>query len=241
MELDAVRGLKRELAEEILPQATESTDAHMAARSVRRRGEAVPAIALGIALGVRGGYALAVRLQHRWLVDNPIVARITARAAGEVDIRYVGRVEKDAEARQWGNPEKKPWRQQRRQPLRMGTSISHINVTYGTLGAFVRPRGGGPLCVLSNNHVLANENNAKKGDPVVQPGRNDGGRDPEHRVARLLATHRLKRKGTNSVDCAMAEIDADIATDPSRIPEIGTLKGVRDTPLEKETDVAKFG
>ena len=54
-----------------------------------------------------------------------------------------------------------------------GVSMGHIEVTAGTFGCLVRR--GSELLILSNNHVLANVNNAKPGDPIIQPGRYDGG------------------------------------------------------------------
>jgi hypothetical protein len=63
-----------------------------------------------------------------------------------------------------------------------GVSISHADVTAGTFGCLVRR--GSDLFILSNNHVLANVNSAKPGDPIIQPGRYDGGR-AEDQVAVL--------------------------------------------------------
>ena len=58
-------------------------------------------------------------------------------------------------------------------PARPGISLGHFQITAGTLGCLVRK--GGEVLILSNNHVLANSNNAQVGDPVWQPGRADGG------------------------------------------------------------------
>ena len=49
----------------------------------------------------------------------------------------------------------------------------------------MRPRGGGPLAMLSNNEVLANENRGKKGDDILQSGAIDDGRKPADGVASL--------------------------------------------------------
>ena len=59
-----------------------------------------------------------------------------------------------------------------------GVSISHPQVTAGTLGITVSDRRTVPhrFFVLSNNHVLANSNRAHIGDPILQPGTLDGGR-----------------------------------------------------------------
>jgi hypothetical protein len=58
-------------------------------------------------------------------------------------------------------------------PARPGVSIGHFQITAGTLGCLVRKAG--EILILSNNHVLANSNNAQLGDPIWQPGRADGG------------------------------------------------------------------
>lgn len=66
-----------------------------------------------------------------------------------------------------------------------GVSIGHYEVTAGTLGALVRDNVTGEILILSNNHVLANSNSAKKGDPILQPASLDGGMNPNDMVATL--------------------------------------------------------
>lgn len=66
-----------------------------------------------------------------------------------------------------------------------GVSIAHYKVTAGTLGAMVRDRTTGERFVLSNNHVLANSNDALVGDSILQPSPIDGGNDPGDVVAKL--------------------------------------------------------
>ena len=61
----------------------------------------------------------------------------------------------------------------RMRPARPGVSIGHFQITAGTFGCLVSKNG--ERLILSNNHVLANSNNAQVGDPVWQPGRADGG------------------------------------------------------------------
>ena len=62
---------------------------------------------------------------------------------------------------------------QKMRPARPGVSIGHYLITAGTLGCLVRK--GGQVYILSNNHVLANSNNASLGDAILQPGTADGG------------------------------------------------------------------
>ncbi len=66
-----------------------------------------------------------------------------------------------------------------------GVSIGHYQVTAGTLGAVVRDRSSGEYLLLSNNHVLANSNDAQIGDPILQPAATDKGVNPSDVVARL--------------------------------------------------------
>lgn len=74
----------------------------------------------------------------------------------------------------------------RRRPCEAGWSLGHVRVTAGTFGLPVR-RGNDPRwLILSNNHVIANSNDATQGDAIVQPGTADGGRDPGDRFATLL-------------------------------------------------------
>lgn len=66
-----------------------------------------------------------------------------------------------------------------------GVSIGHYKVTAGTLGTIVKDRTTSELFILSNNHVLANCNDAVPGDAILQPGAIDGGQNPADIVAKL--------------------------------------------------------
>jgi len=59
-------------------------------------------------------------------------------------------------------------------PAPAGVSVGHYRITAGTLGWFAKDKSG-EIVIVSNNHVLANENKARKGDPILQPGPYDGG------------------------------------------------------------------
>jgi len=64
-------------------------------------------------------------------------------------------------------------RTDRWRPAPGGVSIGHYKITAGTLGMTVLKDG--VKMILSNNHVLANSNNAQIGDEIFQPGPHDGG------------------------------------------------------------------
>ena len=84
-------------------------------------------------------------------------------------------------------------------PAEGGYSVGHFKITAGTIatcvydilpGGTVSPPAHGigippRYYILSNNHVLANSNDAALGDPILQPGPFDGGTDPADRIARL--------------------------------------------------------
>ena len=63
--------------------------------------------------------------------------------------------------------------QDRWRPAPGGVSIGHHAITAGTLGCLVAKNS--QTYILSNNHVLANSNNAETGDAILQPGSHDGG------------------------------------------------------------------
>jgi hypothetical protein len=76
-------------------------------------------------------------------------------------------------------------RTDRWRPAPGGVSIGHFKVTAGTFGTVVRDRSTGARLILSNNHVLANSNQASAGDAVLQPGSIDGGSPNPDTLARL--------------------------------------------------------
>ena len=63
----------------------------------------------------------------------------------------------------------------RERPCPGGISAGHVDITAGTLGAWVKDKANDQPVILSNNHVLANSNQAALGDAIVQPGPVDGG------------------------------------------------------------------
>jgi hypothetical protein len=71
-------------------------------------------------------------------------------------------------------------------PALGGVSIGHYKITAGTLGSLVRDAASGQALILSNNHVLANSNDAYLGDPILQPGPIDGGQMGKDEIGNLL-------------------------------------------------------
>jgi hypothetical protein len=72
---------------------------------------------------------------------------------------------------------------ERLRPAPGGISVGHRDITAGTLGCWVHRNG--QWMMLSNNHVLANSNQARIGDPILQPGPHDGGTTAADQIAVL--------------------------------------------------------
>jgi hypothetical protein len=118
--------------------------------------------------------------------------------------------------------------------------VGHVAVTAGTLGAIVREPGDDRFRMLSNNHVLANEDLAKSGDEILQPGSFDHGVSPADVCAHLESAIALKPSG-NLVDAAIALVAEGIGGDPTALTGLGRLAGVRTQPLADEERVYKVG
>lgn len=89
-------------------------------------------------------------------------------------------------------------------PAELGNSVGHPDITAGTIGARVKDASGN-VYVLSNNHVLANSNNASIGDSALQPGPYDGGTDPADQIGTLADFQIINFSGgDNTMDAAIA-------------------------------------
>jgi hypothetical protein len=98
----------------------------------------------------------------------------------------------------------------RERPSPCGISVGHYKITAGTQGVLARGSAGtgreGRLLMLSNNHVLANENACQPGDAIHQPGPADLAISPDTQIGILERWVALDftSGGQNYVDCATA-------------------------------------
>ena len=97
-------------------------------------------------------------------------------------------------------------------PVPIGVSTGHPDITAGTIGC--RVTDGTDVFALSNNHVYANSNAAALGDPVLQPGRVDGGTSPADDIGTLYDFEPIDFSGVvaNTIDAAIA-LTTDILLD----------------------------
>ncbi|MEL7059304.1 MAG: hypothetical protein AAGN46_04665 [Acidobacteriota bacterium] len=136
----------------------------------------------------------------------------------------------------------------RLRPAAGGVSVGHSRITAGTLGCLARGRSGDRrdrVLILSNNHVLADENRGSFGDPILQPGDHDSGTAADQ-IAALERHVRLDFSGGNNVlDCATAWADPTLVRPELFFSEHGKPRyfNVSDQPAPCRTGmpVAKTG
>lgn len=141
---------------------------------------------------------------------------------------------------------------QKLRPTKCGISIGHFKITAGTLGCLVKDRETGAILILSNNHVLANSNDAQQGDAILQPGKHDGGNIVNDYMATLYKWIPLKwanwsfwkfwmwrkKPQVNYVDAAVAIPSTPSVVTPNII-DIGVPKGT--SRAEVGMEVQKTG
>ena len=188
---------------------------------------AVPLLSVGIAQGSRSDdYRVAVRIsRHGYRVE--LLNQIFSGYGPEhLHLKYVGRIYPVGVGQmvvQAG-----------------GSSVSHYLTGTGSIGCRVRDLQTGAFMLLSNNHVIGLENDAVSDDPVVDPGRDDGGTAPTNTIANFSRCVKLDFSGSpNLVDCAVAKLAPGIELAPPASPgylydaQLAPAKGVKTTRVKK--------
>lgn len=128
-----------------------------------------------------------------------------------------------------------PVARQRRRPAQPGCSLgfglpapNDGLLMAGTFGALVTR--GGARFILSNNHVLANENRLPIGAPIFQPGLLDLGDRATDGIAQLTQFVPLDVAAPNRVDCAIAEVTDAKLVQARVLAKVGKLSG--DQPID---------
>lgn len=254
MDQQKAREIKAQLAD-YARELAERSGAAIEAHDVPDAAELVraPTLAIGLAPRDGGGYAIAVRYRLGVPAARSIARKVASEAGDTVDVRRTGRIHAfggpDVQGHDglWVRPPVvtayATGETGRVRPLRPGVSIAHVDVSAGTLGAFVRvspaPVEGADessVFALSNWHVLAGSSSAQVGDVVVQPGPADGGNAPDDRVGTLAALVPLAAGVTQTVDAAVALLD-----DPEVDPEYPVGRVTRTTVAEGGEAVGKSG
>jgi hypothetical protein len=109
-------------------------------------------------------------------------------------------------------------------PAPIGYSVGHFAITAGTIGARVLDAASN-MYLLSNNHVLANGNDAAIGDAILQPGPVDGGgaADQIGTLAQFKAINFAG--GDNTIDAALATANATVLSNTTPADAYGMPSG----------------
>ncbi len=125
---------------------------------------------------------------------------------------------------------------ERHRPAPGGVSIGHYLITAGTLGCLVKKNN--IVYILSNNHVLANSNEATIGDAILQPGAYDGGTQLNDTIAQLSEFVPVQFGATsipcpigNAVASTLNSIAAALGSD-TRLQAAGTAAAAADNLVD---------
>jgi hypothetical protein len=135
-------------------------------------------------------------------------------------------------------PSRESERTERLRPAPAGVSLAHPSVSAGTMGSTVLRTEDGEPVVLTNAHVAAPATGASEGDPVLQPGPEDGGGDGDE-IGRLLEWSDVTPGGPNTTDSALVSVDpADVGSD---VLGIGPLVGFAEPDVDADEEYTKSG
>lgn len=141
-------------------------------------------VAVGFSPGPDAGdYKVAIRPRRSDDLTNSALRYLDRATGGDVDIRVTGAI--------------RPCR-----ALAMGISTAHVRGAIGTLGFFARRTADGRVGFVSNNHVIAAEDEGVDGDDVVVVENGAGPRV----VGKLSGDYPRLRSGSTTVDCAFAQL-----------------------------------
>src|ERR1017187_7117657 len=154
------------------------------------------------------GVGISEKLVNGWLTSDPCITVYVAAKAPLGEIQENARVPEKiggvaTDVVEIGEIDAFPFKGIYR-PAAGGVSVGHFKITAGTIGCLVK-KGGDPVYILSNNHVLANVNQSQAGAAILQPGPADGGKDPANRIPQLTTCIQIDFTNPNFVDCAIAE------------------------------------
>jgi hypothetical protein len=178
---------KKQAVAKFLPEAAPPPEfAALAASTARRHN----IIGVGIGPKIKKGRRTA-RTSIRFYVEKkvppkavPSADMIPAKIRGiPTDVVETGRLYAQV-----------PIAQQRVRPAMGGGSVGFKAATFvmaGTLGCVVTD--GEKRYILSNNHVLANENALPLNSPIFQPGLLDNGNAAKDRIARLKKFVKIRK------------------------------------------------
>lgn len=205
-------------------------------RVTKRKQKVSDDIAIGVMAGMGSDdFRLLAIYQRPGLKHDVVFALMAEKVNREIEFVYGGRVRTSS-----------AWHRTRIDPLQLGASVGHRDVTAGTLGCFAVDRQTQRLGILSNNHVLADVNAGKIGDDILQPARADGGvlRD---KIGTLQKFVPIRFAGaSNQMDGAWAELDGNRNRSPRDLIDsagvaVTSVASTRPVTLQPLDKVIKMG
>jgi hypothetical protein len=189
----------------------------------RSRGDSpLGAIAVGVA--PREGltdYCIAVRARSQDDLSDDVMRVLSNQLANEISLRITGPIAASS-------------------LLQIGASTGHRRGATGTIGFFARRDSDGSVGFVSNNHVLAGEDEGRENDAILHPGRGDKGQWPKDIVAVLAGDYPPLRRDPQTVDCAFARLVRGIDFDPALVSASERLSPITAVPSEA-VEVSKVG
>lgn len=181
-----------------------------------------------------GSYKVAVRIRSWSPVNLAFRLKLKMIVGAEADVRFTGPV----------RPLNCPGVTPRQTRFGIGASVSNPKGRQaGTLGFFARRNSDGALGIVSNNHVIAREDRGQEGEVILHPSHCDGGRDPDHVIARLDGNYpplHVRPQVPKLVDCAFAVLDPDIAVDNQILSSLGNGERLSSTLGSPDEAVTVF-
>ncbi|MFC6905424.1 hypothetical protein [Halalkalicoccus tibetensis] len=135
-------------------------------------------------------------------------------------------------------PAQEAERTERVRPAPAGVSMAHPSLSAGTMGSTALEAEDGEPVVLSNAHVAAPEPQASEGDPVLQPGPEDGGTEGDE-IGRLREWSEISSAEPNTTDSALIAVDPDDVDD--EVLGVGPLAGFSEPDMESDETYTKSG
>jgi S1-C subfamily serine protease len=233
--LKSFRAAKNQLASKLMRPGMAFAPASLALTSAASEDPAENVVGVGIGAKTTQGRdtgELSIKIFVRFKFPDSHLGgkrRLPKQVGGlPTDVEQVGTFRKF----QFPNP------RQKIRPAQPGSSVGFVHPLMkmaGTFGAVVKDSANA-LYVLSNNHVLADENRLPLGSPILQPGPLDGGVPPTDAIATLTKFVPLSVTSGNNVDAAIARTSSAsiVLRDILHIgPPTGTAAAAIHMPVHK--------
>lgn len=210
MELHEVYAARDRIKNRVIPPVEAVQGAAAEGLPALRSAAAGLDVSLGVARGEGAEqFKLAVRLRGTGSEYEEFlrIVRDEVKSEADLDVVTTRRVRPIGGCSTGEDPNKAP--------LGIGASVGHVKGSGGTVGFFATRRSDKKLGLVSNNHVIALEDQARPNTSIIHPSNCDGG---GKKIASLDGDFPpLQQRGTRlEVDCAFAvlgaKVDADLAT-----------------------------